>query len=219
MLVDERERVQRSRIQWSNRVNAVHRGDDTVSEGELWFLQSWAGRYLEIETQLNKDIKQIVSHEPIYPALSNISGVGPLLAARIISMVDIGRAATPSALWKYAGFGVTDGRSDRPVKGEKLGYNKRLKTTMFLVGKSLLQYNQEYRVLYDESREMYAERADWPPIRQHRAALRRMIKRFLAHLWLVWRGIEGLPTVQPYVFEHMAGHVHQDRPEQYGWRR
>lgn len=41
----------------------------------------------------------------------------------------------------------------------------------------------------------------------HNMALRKMIKLFLAHLWMVWREAEGLPVSEPYVQEKL-GHTH-----------
>lgn len=45
----------------------------------------------------------------------------------------------------------------------------------------------------------------------HQMAMRKMIKRFLAGLWLVWRKAEGLPLSNPYVIDKL-GHQHMDDP-------
>lgn len=37
----------------------------------------------------------------------------------------------------------------------------------------------------------------------HNMALRKMIKLFLSHLWLVWREAEGLPLTKPYAIDKM----------------
>ena len=42
-------------------------------------------------------------------------------------------------------------------------------------------------------------------------AMRKMIKLFLAHLWLIWREAEGLPTSKPYAAEKL-GHQHVITP-------
>lgn len=63
----------------------------------------------------------------------------------------------------------------------------------------------EYKKLHKE--DPSAARDVWPPLRVHRAAMRYMVKMFLADLWLNWRKIEGLP-VTPTYHEAKLGHVH-----------
>lgn len=50
------------------------------------------------------------------------------------------------------------------------------------------------------------------PQHLHNRALRKMIKIFLQHLWLIWRESEGLPTNAPYV-EAILGHSKIIKPE------
>ena len=57
---------------------------------------------------------------------------------------------------------------------------------------------------------------DTKPSHRHGAAIRKMLKHFLADVWKVWRTIEGLPTPHLYVQEKM-GHTHIVQPEQRGW--
>jgi hypothetical protein len=38
--------------------------------------------------------------------------------------------------WRFAGFGVADGKAERPRKGEKLHYNRRLKVACWKIGSS-----------------------------------------------------------------------------------
>ena len=50
------------------------------------------------------------------------------------------------------------------------------------------------------------DKPEWTLLHIHNMAIRRTVKLFLAHLWAVWREIEGLPTVRPYAVER-AGHT------------
>ncbi len=43
----------------------------------------------------------------------------------------------------------------------------------------------------------------------HMQAMRKMIKLFLSHLWLVWREAEGLPITEPYAYS-VLGHTKHD---------
>lgn len=217
-LVDLRDRtLQKSRIAFGNRVSAIDRGTDQVSDAAQAIIKKWADRFDELEDEADKDIAKLVKHEPIVRELTALKGIGPLLAAKIVAMIDIGRADSVSALWRYAGYGVTDGQRDRPVAGQQRCYNARLKTTLYLVAGSFLKCSSPYRAVYDSSRAYYeANRPDWTKAHQHAAAMRRMIKLFLSHLYVRWRTLAGLPIRAPYVQERL-GHTHMQTPEAFGW--
>jgi len=220
-LVDLRDRqVQKARIQFGNRLSALDRQADTdAADGnQREILQRWFTRFEELEADLDSDIKATVREEPIFEYISAVKGIGPSLAAQMIAMIDIRRANTVSALWRYAGQGVTpEGTAEKPIKGEKLHYNKRLKTTMFKVGSAFLRANSPYRSIYDTAKVHYeTTHPDWSKMRQHRAATRKMVKVFLSHLWQCWRQIEGLPVTLPFAQE-ILGHDHYMPPEMFGW--
>ena len=56
----------------------------------------------------------------------------------------------------------------------------------------------------------------WKTLHIHLAAMRKMEKLFLAHLWERWRLLEGLPIRVPYVQE-VLGHTNIRRPNEFGW--
>jgi len=217
-LVDMRDRtLQKSRIAFGNRISAIERGADIPANGTGELIERWLMRFQLLEDEVDNDIKDIAKEYPIIELATEVKGVGVMLAAKVVAMVDIQRAETVSALWKYAGYGVTNGERDKPTKGEKLPYNKRLKTTCYLIGSSFLKSNSPYRRIYDEAKEYYElNRPDWTKARRHNAAMRKMIKVWLSHLWEVWRKIEGLPTREIYVKEKL-GHTHILRPQEFGW--
>lgn len=217
-LVDMRDRtLQKSRIAFGNRISAIERGDDIADEITLAMLSRWHKRFDDLEAEATNDLIELVKDETIIKHMVEVKGVAETLAAKVISMIDIERADTVSALWRYAGYGVVNGEREKPVKGEKLHYNKRLKTTCYQVGTSFLRSNSPYRQTYDNAREHYeVKRAEWTKGHQHNAAMRKMIKLWLSHLWVRWRELEGLPTNHPYVHEKL-GHNHYIKPEDMGW--
>lgn len=220
-LVDLRDRqIQKGRIQFGNRVGALERGDDNGYSQQLLIAEKWAQRFADMEKELDKDISEEVNNYSIYPYMSAVRGVGPMLAAKTIAMINIERSPTISALWRYSGYGVKDGERERPVKGEKLHYNKRLKSTLYLIGESFLRTGSPYRDVYDSAKAYYQavkkDDPDWPPIHIHRAAMRKMIKMFLSHVWLTWRQLEGLPISKPYVNDRL-GHEHFYTAKSFGW--
>lgn len=217
ILVDLRETMQKQRIGFGNRVGALERAADEGNGQTEAVMQRYLAQFRAVEELADADIRAAVKEYPIYEYLSRVKGLGPMLSSQLIAMIDIERAGTVSALWRYAGYGVIDGQRERPTKGEKLHYNARLKKVCYLIGTSFLKASSPYRAVYDSGREYYASaRPEWTAARQHMAALRRMVKHFLAHLWEVWRKLEGLPTRELYVVEKM-GHEHVSSPAAFGW--
>jgi len=47
----------------------------------------------------------------------------------------------------------------------------------------------------------------------HNQAMRKMIKLFLGHLWIVWREAEGLPVTKPYVVDRLGHNSYIDPGE------
>ena len=217
-LVDLRDRtLQKSRIAFNNRLSAIERGDDQVSNGTVKLLERWFERFVMLEGELDDDIRNLIHGDELVEYMTEVKGVGEILSAKVISMIDIERADTVSALWRYAGYGVINGEREKPIKGEKLHYNKRLKSTCYLIGSSFLKSNSPYRQIYDNAKEYYEiNRTDWTKLHRHNAAMRKMIKVWLSHLWEVWRKIEGLPVRNIYA-EGKLGHNHYIKPRDYGW--
>jgi len=216
-LVDHRAALQAERIRWGNRLAAATGGEDIASDGELRMAQKWHEIYSRLETDADAEITRIIKDHPLMPQLRQVRGVGPLLAAKMLALIDITRADSVSALWRYAGYGVIDGQRERPTKGEKLHYNIRLKTTLYLVAGSFLKSSSPYRRVYDDAKAFYqANRPEWTKSHIHAASMRKMIKVFLSHLWNRWRALEGLPIRPLYVHEKL-GHTTVFTPEEFGW--
>src|SRR5262245_29337864 len=123
-LVDLRDRtLQKSRIAFSNRASAVERGADSADSDSQEIINRWYTRFDELEKEADRDIREICREIEIVQHMIAIKGVGYLLAAKIVSMIDIQKADTISALWRYAGYAAINGARERPVKGEPLHYN------------------------------------------------------------------------------------------------
>jgi hypothetical protein len=218
-LVDVRDRaIQKSRIQFDARLYAIEEGEDQADEETIALLVRYKNRFRALEEELDADILEMVQQYEIYEHVSAVKGIGPTIAAKLIAMIDIDRAPHVSSLWRYSGLAVTNGKSDRPVKGEKLAYNKRLKTVCaFLIPRALLMAKSPYSELFYKAREFYSiNRPEWTKDHVRRAANRKMVKIFMSHLWLRWRQLEGLPISAPYVHARL-GHTHNYPPEDFGW--
>lgn len=190
----------------------------------------------EVETFVDKTIAEVIENHPAFPWFSQVKGIGKENIAKVIGLVDISKASYVSSLWKFAGFAVEDGKAPRAQRGKKLEFNRQLRTMCWRLISSLNRAKGSYYEYFLKQKEHYTQRflqngftiipAEQLPFKMERGkriryesdkvislghvnnmAKRKMIKLFLAHLWLVWREAEGLPTSKPYVQEY-KGHEH-----------
>jgi len=180
-------------------------------------------RAVDFEDWLNQEMKQIVKEHPANHWFSNVKGVGDLNIGKVLAYIDIKEASTISKLWRYAGFGCINGAAERRAKGEKLHFNKALKSMCWRLGKSLIRAKGKYYEFYKSEKERLLKRekekgrkivpSNKLPVKKGKhietneyiglghidmMALRKTIKLFLSHLWLVWREAEKLPITKPY---------------------
>jgi len=200
--------------------------DEVISDyGELTMADLYV-TLLSREEEQFKMLIPLIREFPIWTEyLVDVKGIGPALAGVLISEIDITKARYVSSIWKYAGLDVAqDGRgrsrqkahlididyidSDQnPVTKKGITYNPFLKTKMigvlpgsFLKAKSPyanVYYNYKTRILSRELSKLHT----------HNMAMRYMVKRFLADLYVAWRTLEGLP-VEPDYHEGKLGHKH-----------
>lgn len=87
-------------------------------------------------------------------------GGGRVVASILAEIDDIERFATPSKLRRFAGYGVINGEIDRPRSGEKLPFNRRLKTQVYLAVDSMIKagafpYSDMYAEFQDSDRRKH----------------------------------------------------------------
>jgi hypothetical protein len=158
--------------------------------------------------------------------LKGVKGCGLAMSAVIIGEFDISKATYASSLWKYAGLDVVVANGDQPAAGrsrrkehlrtvqytnkdgkpaERVGitFNPFLKTK--LTGVLAPCFLKSNSVPYAETYRNYKHRLESDPrwaektkAHRHNAAMRYMIKQFLADLYAAWRRLEGLPVFPPY---------------------
>lgn len=126
---------------------------------------------------------------------------------------------------------LTRGTAPHPETGKKLDYCKDLRVMCFRLAGSLLKAQGKYAKYYNREKQKLVTRYQaegkvivptlelpkhkgkiFEPVNTiaaghvHMQAMRKMIKLFLSHLWLVWREAEGLPVTQPHSFA-VLGHA------------
>lgn len=225
-LIDLRKPIQKSRIAFGNRVSAIDRKVDTQAQSNRSLYERYFERLHALEKEIDADIAAEVEalDTPIFQAMLRIKGAGPVMAAKVLTPIDIRKSKSVSALWKYSGYGTTNGKRDRPIKGQKLSYNKTLKIAVRLLVLSFLKSHSPYADLYavEKQRRLNMTNPEtgkfYTKNHSHNIAIGKVAKIFLSHLWATWRTLEGLETKYPYVFEKLGHDVnHYLRPEEFGW--
>lgn len=142
---------QKLRIQFGNR-NAK-RDDGTsaiLDDQDKAFLEKQSEGLHELEKSTLKEVERLLKPIPIYKWLKAQKGCGPTMAGVIISEIDISKAHTVSALWKYCGLSCEGGVADRPKRGQKLTYNPFVKTKLVgVLGSCMIKANSPWRSFYD----------------------------------------------------------------------
>lgn len=161
-LVDFYYIAQRDRIRSNNQVRTMAGEPSLILE----FLGSQAA---EREDLIKKALDSYTSASRVGQWLRSIHGVGPVIAAGLLAHIDIRKAPTAGAIWKFAGIdGVTTWN-----KGEKRPWNTMVKTlAAFKLGESFVKTSNSdksfYGKLYKARKEMetaknlaggYADRA------------------------------------------------------------
>jgi hypothetical protein len=235
VMMDGREQMRKLVNSFNNRILAMKRGTDDLDEKTLEWLEA---KLKEAKSELSKIDRRIEKYMKIYMTLPivkkamAIKGLGAVTIAYMLIYIDIEKARYASSLWSYTGLDKpSHKRYEKTVAG---GGNKTLRTALYAMAESMIKTRSVYRDVYDAEKEKLSASEkvtnsrntqgkmiecmwkDTKPCHRHGAAIRKMIKHFLADFWFVWRSSEGLPTAALYVQEKM-GHKGIIRPEERGW--
>ncbi len=230
------------------------KGDELISDyTELMLID----QYIRLEQQETSQFNQLIhtlQKIPVYREyLSQVRGIGPALAAVLITYFDPHKAPHASSFWKYAGLDVGPDGAGRSRRAEHLidreyvnkdgvvatrlstTYNPWLKMKLLgALGPSFLRSSSPWRESFDDYKHRIntdparkkvtvgewkklhkAGEVDlkevWTPGRIKNAALRYMVKMFLADLWLHWRKLEKLPVSKPYAVDKQGRKPHGGR--------
>lgn len=238
-LIDEREHAMRLLYKVNNQLLAVKRRTDDASESTLSHLHDnleantkWKN---QVSKTLEKHIKNMAKNDPFITSCFSVNGVGPITIAYCLAYIDLEKADHASSLWSYAGLHKAS--YERYAKGETSGGNKRLRTVLYTLAESQMKSkNSAYRGVYDnvKSRLERSEKItksrntqgkliecawkDVKPCHRHGAALRAIMKHFLADYWMVGRTLSGLPTSALYPEAILGGNHRTIMPEERGWK-
>jgi len=130
------EEAQRSRIAHGERLRAVFQGRTVAggagrpekadallktivrgnTVGAPRILERAYERAASDEADAAQALRDLIEQHPAWPWLLSQKGVGHLLAARLLSRLDVTRARTPSAFWAYCGLATIPGVAYRCAK-------------------------------------------------------------------------------------------------------
>ncbi|GAG34364.1 unnamed protein product, partial [marine sediment metagenome] len=113
-----------------------------------------------VEEWLEDKVKTYVKAHPAYDWFSKVKGVGDLNIGKVVSLIDIQKASQVSKLWRFAGMGVLNGKAERMQAGEKLHYNKILKSMCWRLAKSLIRAKGAYYEFYKEQKARLTTRLE-----------------------------------------------------------
>ncbi len=113
----------------------------------------------ELEDFVDGRVAQLIESHPAYHWFSCIKGVGSENIAKVVGPIDIEKANTVSALWKFAGFSVEDGHAPRRVKGGgKLAYNSQLRSMCWRLATNLKRTKGKFYDYYLKEKDKYEQR-------------------------------------------------------------
>lgn len=143
------------------------------------------------------------------------------------------KARHASSLWAYAGLDKPS--HARYEKGVASGGNQTLRTHLYTLADSQVKGRGPYREVYDSAKDRLSKSEkkvksrntqgkliecawkDAKPSHRHGAALRKVMKAFLADWWFVGRTLHGLET-SPLYADAMLGEGHRTiSPRERGW--
>ena len=198
-------------------------------------------RLKDLEGHVDGRVADLIQGHPSYPWFSRVKGIGKENIGKVVGLIDIERAPTISSLWKFAGFSVENGAAPKRRKGGgKLEYNSQLRSMCWRLGSSLLRAKGKFYDYYLKEKDKYYQRYENQGVEIvpatslpkdkdgkryepegiiseghiHNRALRKMIKMFLAMLYISWRTGLGLSVSEPYSSAQL-GHNHIYQPEDF----
>lgn len=116
-------------------------------------------RLKDLENYVDDRVAYLIKSHPAYPWFSRVLGVGRENIGKVVAPIDINKAHTISALWKFAGWAVEDGSAPKRVKGGgKLSYNSQLRSMCWRLATSLKRAKGKFYKYYLKEKDKYYER-------------------------------------------------------------
>jgi len=160
-LVDLYYQIQENRKASANRVFSTTKGAEEVEVSDSEEPNELLGWFKDQNFLLENNIKSVLDtytkHHPMGVWLKSIMGIGPVIAAGLLAHIDITKAKTAGAIWRFAG----QDPSASWGKGEKRPWNAKLKVLCWKIGESFVKVSNNekdfYGKIYKQRKEMEIE--------------------------------------------------------------
>jgi len=237
-VIDEREQRRKLYNKINNQLLAYTRRTDHLNEETVQWLNEQKDHFKEALNKYDKLLKKAVEKmvdNPLVSSALGVKGIGPITIAYCLIYIDLEKARHASSLWAYAGLDKPS--HERYTKGKSSGGNKNLRTVLYTMADSQMKTRGAYREVYDrvksrlevsdkivksrDTKGALIEMAwkDTKPCHRHGAALRAVMKHFLADYWFVGRTLQGLPTQPLYAEAILGKDGHKTvSPKERGWK-
>lgn len=234
-MIDDRNQIMKQKNSTNNRLLAFQRETDYPNQRTIDFLTDQLKPIQKELARHDRDIaKQVKTMKnPLADAALSVPSIGPITVAHCLAYIDLEKARHASSLWAYVGLDKPS--HARYEKGTAGGGNKTLRTVLYTMADSQIKGRGPYREVYDntkarleqsqkivKTRNTQGKLVELPwsetkPCHRHGAAIRVIMKHFLADYWMVGRTLAGLPTSALYP-EAMLGGTHRTiMPRERGW--
>lgn len=171
-----------------------------------------------IKGRCEYEIERIVKTLPEWEWAKGVPGVGAISLGKLLGLTGCPAARElVSNLQRFCGLAVIGGKIEKAGKGEVRHYNCRAKAQLFLIVCNALKAYAKTPNLYGEVYYQYRQRfeqkhPDWSKLHCHLAAVLKVGRLFISHLWEVSRRAHGLEARRAYPIE-VLGHVTYIPPE------
>ena len=113
-LIDRYYQIQKHRMAMGSQIRALKK-----TKKKTTLLLGYQYKLEDIEKDIKKNLQKDVQTHVMWDWLNSVKGIGPIIAAALVSTIDIKIAKHASSLWKYAGLDVaSDGRGRSKQKAQ-----------------------------------------------------------------------------------------------------
>ena len=162
--------------------------------------------------------------QPIFVEfLSKVFGAATgVIPGYLVAEIDIRACEKPSALRRYCGYAVVDGKLERPIRGECLHYSTEMRARLWQLFQGMRKNaakvskgfefgkTNKYLDIWYNAKERAILQGMKPGAADSKGR-NKATDIFLLDLYTVWRSIEGLP-VWPSYYESKVGFAHLGKP-------
>ena len=151
-LVDMYYILQKNRMAFASQARELEEAESPHS-----LVAFYSDRMYDLETSLKYPLRIFAQQFLVGRWALSQYGIGPIITSGLLSMIDITKAPTAGAVWRYAGLDPTSVWE----KGQKPPYNQNLKNLSWKIGQSFMKFasrdNCFYGKLYLHDKERRTE--------------------------------------------------------------